>query len=74
MTINVTFHGGPADGSVQDYPYLTQALPQLYWRSDRHDVGAVYRRGTDVADVRTGTWHYQAVAEDPSPTGFTLRG
>lgn len=62
VSVRIAFEGGPADGTVEDYTYLSTALPSLYWPRDEPErVGAVYRRLTDAPDPVTGTWRYCVV-------------
>jgi hypothetical protein len=59
MTIRVEFQGGPADGTVQEYPALDRALPSLYWQRDElSEARAVYHRSVDRPDPDTGVWQY----------------
>ncbi len=58
MSVHVEFHGGPADGTVEEYRFST-ALPSLYWSRDEPDrVAAIYRRSSEQPDPITGAWRY----------------
>ncbi|MFC4943673.1 hypothetical protein [Pseudonocardia sp. GCM10023141] len=58
MSIQVEFRGGPADGTVREYPF-ERALPSLYWQADvSDDRRGVYRREGDAPDSITGLWRY----------------
>jgi hypothetical protein len=62
VSVRIAFEGGPADGTVQDYPRLGTALPSVYWsREEPQHISAVYRRLTDAPDPTTGIWRYSIV-------------
>lgn len=58
MSLRVEFEGGPADGTVKEYPSLAAALPSLFWSRDEPPVAATYRRLSDEPDPVTGRWRY----------------
>lgn len=59
MSLRVEFEGGPADGTVHEYPEIGIALPSLYWsRDEPHPVAATYRRLSNQPDPITGRWRY----------------
>ena len=47
MTLHVEFEGGPADGTVQDYPQFSAPLPSLYRGSVTDQNGSIYQRSAD---------------------------
>ena len=54
------FHGGPADGTVEEYPDLDIALPSLYWQAiGSPEITSIYHRSADAPDPGTGAWRYQ---------------
>jgi hypothetical protein len=66
MSLRVAFEGGPADGTVKEYP-LAAALPSLFWDGDEPPyVAAIYRRASSEPDPVTGR---VAVSSDELLTG-----
>lgn len=64
MPLRVEFEGGPADGTVHEYPDLGTALPSLYWsRDEPQPVSAVYHRASADPDPQTGRWRYVVVPQ-----------
>lgn len=59
VSVRVQFEGGPADGTVTEYPSFSTALPSLLWCRDKPEaVAAIYHRAGDAPDPGTGCWRY----------------
>ncbi len=59
MSVRVEFEGGPADGTITEYPSFSTALPSLLWSSEEPEaIAAIYRRAGDAPDPTTGAWRY----------------
>lgn len=66
MALHVEFEGGPADGTLQDYPQLNAPLPSLYWSSTTDENASIYHRLADEPDRATGRWRYRFTGHDNS--------